>query len=254
MDLHVISIFPEMFGAITEYGVIGRAIQQNVLSLNLYNPRDHADDRHRTVDARPYGGGPGMVMTPEPMVSVIEAAKAASKSDPKVVYLSPQGPRFNHKAALEFTRRESVVLLAGRYEGLDERVIQDYVDEEWSIGDYVLSGGELPAMVMIDAIARLLPNSLGNKESAQQDSFAQGLLDCPHYTKPNVFNGRAVPDVLLSGDHQAIARWRLKQSLGRTWLRRPELLNRIDLTAEQVQLLDEFKHELLDSTSSGHND
>lgn len=248
MDLHVVSIFPEMFSAITEQGVISRAIRQNVLSLSLHNPRDYADDKHKTVDARPYGGGPGMVMMAEPMVRVIEAAKAAAQGSPNVVYLSPQGQRFDHHAAKQFANRESVVLLAGRYEGIDERVINEHVDEEWSIGDYVLSGGELPAMVMIDAIARLLPNSLGNSESAEQDSFVQGLLDCPHYTRPEQFAGEKVPDVLLSGDHQAIKRWRMQQSLGRTWLRRPELLNKIDLTDEQVVLLDEFKKDLLNKS------
>ncbi|MFT5572316.1 MAG: tRNA (guanine37-N1)-methyltransferase [Cryomorphaceae bacterium] len=245
MDLHVISIFPEMFSAITEQGVISRAIKQQVLSLNIHNPRDFADDKHSTVDARPYGGGPGMVMMPEPMVKVIEAAKQAAKSDAKVVYLSPQGKRFDHAAAQQFAARESLILLAGRYEGIDERIIKTHVDEEWSIGDYVLSGGELPAMVMIDAIARLLPDSLGNSESAQQDSFVEGLFDCPHYTRPEQYAGRKVPDVLLSGNHQAIERWRMKQSLGRTWLRRPELLNKIDLTESQRDLLDEFKTELL---------
>jgi tRNA (guanine37-N1)-methyltransferase len=245
VDLHVISIFPEMFSAITEQGVISRAIKQQVLSLNIHNPRDFADDKHSTVDARPYGGGPGMVMMPEPMMKVIEAAKQAAKSDAKVVYLSPQGKRFDHCAAQQFAARESLILLAGRYEGIDERIIKAQVDEEWSIGDYVLSGGELPAMVMIDAIARLLPDSLGNSESAQQDSFVEGLLDCPHYTRPEQYAGRKVPDVLLSGNHQAIERWRMKQSLGRTWLRRPELLNKIDLTESQRDLLDEFKTELL---------
>jgi len=244
MELHVISIFPEMFASITDYGVIGRAIKQNVLSLSIHNPRDYADDKHSTVDGRPYGGGPGMVMMPEPMVKVIDAAKAASKGQASVVYLSPQGQRFDHAAAKQFADRESVILLAGRYEGVDERVLQHHVDEEWSIGDYVLSGGELPAMIMIDAVARLLPDSLGNAESAQQDSFVQGLLDCPHYTRPEQFAGDKVPDVLLSGDHQAIEKWRMQQSLGRTWLRRPELLNRIDLTEEQVQLLEEFKQKL----------
>lgn len=277
MDLHVISIFPDMFSAITEQGVISRAIKQNVLSLTVHNPRDYADDKHRTVDARPYGGGPGMVMMPEPMIKVIEAAKKVAKGKPKVVYLSPQGQRFNHRAAQAFSENESLILLAGRYEGLDERVIQSHVDEQWSIGDYVLSGGELPAMVMIDAMARLLPNSLGNSESAKQDSFAQGLLDCPHYTKPETLIDSSgigggselsislslligsgpvekVPGVLLSGNHQAIEKWRMKQSLGRTWLERPELLNKIDLTDEQVQLLDEFKHELKDNTSSSNCD
>jgi len=245
MDIHVISIFPEMLSAITEQGVISRAINQKVLSLSIHNPRDHADDKHSTVDRRPYGGGPGMVMQPEVMTSVITAAKNTAIGKSKVVYLSPQGKRFTHAAAMQLAQNESLILLAGRYEGIDERVIASQVDEEWSIGDYVLSGGELPAMVMIDAIARLLPNSLGNNESAQQDSFAQGLLDCPHYTKPAVFDGQAVPDVLLSGDHQAIEKWRMQQSLGRTWLRRPELLNKIDLTEQQVELLEEFKNDLL---------
>lgn len=253
MDIQVVSIFPEMFSAITEHGVIGRAIQQNVLSVTIHNPRDHADDKHSTVDGRPYGGGPGMIMMPEPMMKVIEAAKlAASKASPrpKVVYLSPQGKRFDHQAAQEFSTCESLVLVSGRYEGIDERVIASHIDEEWSIGDYVLSGGELPAMVMIDAIARWLPDSLGNNESAQQDSFVKGILDCPHYTRPEQFGGENVPDVLLGGDHQAIAAWREKQALGRTWLRRPELLDKIELTVDQQRLLDEFKRDLLDGTSS----
>lgn len=244
MELHVISIFPDMFRLVTEYGVISRAIKQNVLSLTVHNPRDFAEDKHSTIDARPYGGGPGMVMMPEPLVKAIDAARAVSEGKPKVVYLSPQGQRFDHLAAKQFAELDSVILLAGRYEGVDERVIKDYVDEEWSIGDYVLSGGELPAMVMIDAIARLLPDSLGNNESAEQDSFVHGILDCPHYTRPEIYSGKVVPDVLLSGDHQAIAKWRMKQSLGRTWIRRPELLNEIDLTDEQHCLLEEFKREL----------
>lgn len=237
MDLHVISIFPEMFSAITEQGVISRAMKQSVLSLTTHNPRDLADDKHSTVDGRPFGGGPGMVMMPEPMISVIEAARSQAKPGAKVVYLSPQGKRFNHAAAQAFAERDSLILLAGRYEGIDERVLEHHVDEEWSIGDYVLSGGELPAMVMIDAIARLLPDSLGNSESAQQDSFVQGILDCPHYARPEEYNGQRVPDVLLSGNHQAIAKWREQQALGRTWERRPELLEKIELTDAQQQLL-----------------
>lgn len=233
-----------MFSVLTEYGVISRAIKQEVLSLTIHNPRDYADDKHSKVDGRPYGGGPGMVMMPEPMVKVIEAAKAASKGGAKVIYLSPQGQRFDHAVAQQFAERESVILLAGRYEGIDERVLESHVDEEWSIGDYVLSGGELPAMVMIDAIARLLPDSLGNSESAEQDSFVQGLLDCPHYTKPRTFGESEVPDVLLSGDHQAIEKWRMQQALGRTWQRRPELLNELDLTDEQQRLLDAYKIEM----------
>lgn len=241
MDLHVISIFPAMFSAITEHGVIGRAIQQNVLQLTLHNPRDYAEDKHSKVDGRPFGGGPGMVMLPEPMTKVIKAARSQAKPSAKVVYLSPQGKRFDHQAAKSFSNNESLILLAGRYEGIDERVLIDHVDEEWSIGDYVLSGGELPAMVMIDAIARLLPDSLGNSESAEQDSFVQGILDCPHYARPEEFDGQCVPDVLLSGDHQAIAKWREQQALGRTWERRPEMLEKIELTKQQQSLLDDFK-------------
>ena len=264
----VVTLFPEMFSAITDSGITRRAVQSELVDLAFFNPRDCARDKHRTVDDRPYGGGPGMVMMPEPMVKVIEAAKAAAKPNAKVVYMSPQGKRFDHAAAKEFAERDSVILLAGRYEGIDERVLDAYVDEEWSVGDYVLSGGELPAMVMIDAIARLLPDSLGNSESAEQDSFVQGLLDCPHYTKPrnlsiecrsdlegrSALKGRSatqqeVPNVLLSGDHQAIEQWRLQQALGRTWLRRPELLKELDLTDEQKRLLEKFKQELEDDTS-----
>ncbi len=230
-----------MFSAITEYGVISRAIQHDILSLTLHNPRGYADDKHNTVDGRPFGGGPGMVMMPEPMSKVIKAARSQAKPGAKVVYLSPQGKRFDHAAAKEFSERDSVILLAGRYEGIDERVLEHHVDEEWSIGDYVLSGGELAAMVMIDAIARLLPDSLGNNESAEQDSFAQGILDCPHYARPEAYDGHKVPDVLLSGDHKAIAKWREQQALGRTWERRPELLDKIELTGEQQSLLDEYR-------------
>ena len=233
-----------MFSAISEQGVVGRAVSQNILRLTLHNPRDYTSDERRTVDDRPYGGGPGMIMMPEPLVKVIEAAKQAALYDkPKVVYLSPQGQRFDHAAATQFAQDESLVLLAGRYEGVDERVIQNYVDEEWSIGDYVLSGGELPAMVMIDAIARLLPESLGNSESAQQDSFVDGILDCPHYTRPENFQNEQVPDVLLSGDHQAIKQWRQEQALRRTLLRRPDLLEKIELTADQLKLLERMKTE-----------
>lgn len=250
MELQVISIFPEMFKAVTEHGVVGRSIKHDVLKLVVHNLRDFTDDKHRTIDARPYGGGPGMVMLAEPLTKAIEAAKRAATGSPKVVYLSPQGRRFDHAAAQQFAASESVILIAGRYEGVDERVLEQQVDEEWSIGDYVLSGGELPAMVMIDAIARLLPDSLGNSESAEQDSFVDGLLDCPHYTRPEVFDGQAVPDVLLSGDHSAIDKWRNRQALGRTWLRRPDLLAKVTLTDEQQRLLQEFKDDLLDGTSS----
>lgn len=241
MDCHVISIFPEMFSAITEQGVISRAMKQSILSLTTHNPRDYADDKHSTIDGRPFGGGPGMLMMPEPMIKVINAARSKAKPGAKVVYLSPQGKRFDHCAAVEFAKRDSLILLAGRYEGIDERVLAHHVDEEWSIGDFVLSGGELPAMVMIDAIARLLPDSLGNQQSAEQDSFVHGILDCPHYTRPEEFDGHRVPDVLLSGNHQAIQEWREQQALGRTWERRPELLEKIDLTEAQKLLLNEYK-------------
>jgi len=247
VDIHVISIFPEMFSVISEHGVVGRAITKRILSLTAHNPRDYTSDDRRTVDDRPYGGGPGMVMMPTPLAKTIDAIKGQikAKDKPKVVYLSPQGQRFNHAAAKKFAKDECLILLAGRYEGVDERVLANYVDEEWSIGDYVLSGGELPAMVMVDAIARLLPESLGNAESAQQDSFVDGLLDYPHYTRPEVFlHDEKVPDVLLSGNHQAIDKWRQQQALERTLLRRPDLLEKIDLTTEQIMLLEEIKREL----------
>ncbi len=251
MDIHVISIFPEMFSAITEHGVIARAIKQGVISLSLHNPRDYANDRHNTVDGRPYGGGPGMVMMPDVMAKTVEAVFEKTQSEPKVIYVSPQGQRFDHKAAAGFASlpsNDSLIFIAGRYEGIDERFIVRYVDEEWSVGDYVLSGGELPVMIMVDAIARLLPSSLGNDESAKQDSFAQGLLDCPHYTRPETFEGESVPTVLLSGDHKAIEQWRLKQSLSRTQLRRPELLEAKALSVQERKLLDELEKK---GTKSG---
>lgn len=244
MDIKVISIFPEMFASLTEFGVSGRAIDKAILSLSIVNPRDFAPDARNTVDDRPYGGGPGMVMTPAPLVASIKEAKKSLPSDTKVVYLSPKGEKFNQSVAVEWARKPALILLAGRYEGVDERVIKNHVDEEWSVGDFVLSGGELPAMMIIDALARLLPDSLGNAESAQQDSFSDGLLDCPHYTRPEVFEGESVPSVLTSGDHQAIERWRLKQSIGQTWLNRPDLLNKLELTDLQRELLAEFKREL----------
>ncbi len=244
MKIKVISIFPAMFDALIDHGVVGRAIRDSVLSLSLFNPRDYAEDKHSTIDGRPYGGGPGMVMMPEPLVKTINAARAQAGSQAKVVCLSPQGRRFDHAAAQMFAEQDSLILLAGRYEGIDQRVLDRHVDEQWSIGDYVLSGGELPAMVMIDAIARWLPDSLGNKESAQQDSFVNGLLDCPHYARPETFAGDVVPQVLLSGDHQAIEQWRLQQSLGRTWQQRPDLLEKLELTAQQIELLEEFKMNL----------
>jgi len=239
MRFDVITLFPEMFQSMLANGVTGRAFERGLAELALWNPRDYTRDLHRTVDDRPYGGGPGMVMKLEPLLAVVAAAKSAMP-DARVAYLSPQGRTFNQQAAGELAQRDGVILVAGRYEGIDERTIERCVDEEWSIGDYVLSGGELPALVLIDSVVRLLPGVLGDEDSAQQDSYMDGLLDCPHYTRPELFDGEAVPSVLLSGDHKAIRRWRLQQSLGRTWLRRPELLDARLLSAEEQILLDEF--------------
>jgi len=240
LDIHVVSLFPDMFTPLIEHGVIGRAASTGKLTLHTWNPRDYALDKHRTVDDRPYGGGPGMVMQVQPLRDAILAAKAAAPQA-KVIYLSPQGQRFTQATAIEMSDLTEIILVAGRYEGIDERLIKQYVDEEWSIGDYVLSGGELPAMVLIDAVARLLPEVLGHNESAQQDSFMDGLLDCPHYTRPEVFEDESVPDVLLSGDHKAIAAWRLQQALGRTWERRPDLLEKRDLNSTEQTLLSAYQ-------------
>lgn len=241
----VISLFPEMFRAATASGVVGRAVTGGVLELALFNPRDFARDRHRTVDDRPYGGGPGMVMMVEPLLAAVEAAKAEWQKRgegpaPRVIYLSPQGPRLDQCRVGELARRQALVLLAGRYEGIDERVIDAVVDEELSIGDYVLSGGELPAMVLIDAIARQLPGTLGNEASAAAESHLDGLLDYPHYTRPENAGGRVVPPVLLSGDHEAVRRWRRQQALWRTWQRRPDLLTGRRWSEEDRRLLSEL--------------
>ena len=238
MRFDVISLFPEMFDAL-RLGVTGRAIERGLVEVELWNPRDYADDDHRTVDDRPYGGGPGMVMMVGPLCQAIDAARVAAP-DSKVAYLSPQGRVLDQAAVQDMAAGPGLVLLAGRYEGIDERLIDAYVDEEWSIGDYVLSGGELPAMVLMDAVTRLLPDVLGHADSAEQDSFADGLLDCPHYTRPEEIGGRLVPEILKSGNHELIRRWRLQQALGRTWLRRPDLLERRRLNSEEQSLLDEF--------------
>ncbi len=240
MHLGVISLFPEMFKAVTDFGVTGRAVKNGRLQVTAWNPRDFTDDKHRTVDDRPYGGGPGMVMKVAPLLAAIDNAKTLLGKNSKVIYLSPQGKPLTQVVLGELAQQKSLILLAGRYEGVDERLIQQKVDEEWSIGDYVLSGGELPAMVMIDGMARLLPGVLGDAESAEQDSFMDGLLDYPHYTRPEQLEGETVPPVLLGGDHEAIRKWRLKQSLGRTWLRRPDLLTAKSLDKEQAALLKEF--------------
>lgn len=237
----VISLFPEMFNPFAQQGVVGRAVKKGRLTLEHFNPRDFTHDRHRTVDDRPYGGGPGMLMMVKPLIDAITAAKQVGGEKSKVIYLSPQGKPLNQAGVKALAQHDKLILLCGRYEGVDERVVENHVDEEWSIGDYVLSGGELPAMVMMDAIARLVPGVLGHSNSAIEDSFTHGLLDCPHYTRPEVLDGDAVPPVLLSGDHEKIRQWRLQQALGRTWLRRPELLNDLALTEEQQQLLETFQ-------------
>ncbi len=234
MKIFVITLFPEMIEQNCQYGVLGRAIKQGLLSVQCINPRDFTTDRHRTVDDRPYGGGPGMLMKWQPLADAIGAAKQQASASAKVVYMSPQGKVLNQQMVIqqsaETDNGRDLIIIAGRYEGIDERLIESFVDEEWSIGDYVLSGGELAAMVAIDAMSRLCPGVLGDEQSAQQDSFMQGLLDCPHYTRPEEVNGVNVPEVLLSGDHYAIAQWRLQQSLGRTWQRRPELIEALKNT------------------------
>lgn len=240
MWIGVISLFPEMFRAITDYGVTGRASRQGLLQINCWNPRDFTHDKHHTVDDRPYGGGPGMLMMVQPLRDAIQAARNAADEGVRVIYLSPQGRKLTQAGVAELAQHQKLILVAGRYEGIDERVIQTDIDEEWSVGDYVLSGGELPAMILIDAVSRLVPGVLGDMASAEQDSFTEGLLDHPHYTRPEVMDGLAVPEVLLSGNHESVRTWRLQQALGRTWLRRPELLNNLALTDEQERLLAQF--------------
>ena len=246
MWIGVISLFPEMFRAITEHGVTGRAVKSGLLQIECWNPRDFTHDKHRTVDDRPYGGGPGMLMMVQPLRDAIHAAKQAAGDGAKVIYLSPQGRKLTQAGVTELATNQKLILVAGRYEGIDERVIQTEVDEEWSIGDYVLSGGELPAMTLIDAVSRLVPGVLGDQASAEQDSFTDGLLDHPHYTRPELLDGLAVPEALTSGNHEVIRRWRLKQSLGRTWQRRPELINNLALTDEQERLLAQFVRQQRD--------
>ncbi len=239
MRIDIITLFPSMFSAIDK-GVIGRAIQRGQLNIHLWNPRDYTHNKHRSVDKRPYGGGPGMVMCAQPLKLAIDATKNASEVPSPVIHLSPQGHLLTQAALQRFSKQERLILLAGRYEGVDQRLIDYAVDEQWSLGDYVLSGGELPAMVIIDGITRLLPGALHNPDSIRQDSFSNGLLDCPHYTRPEKFSNMTVPTVLKSGNHDAIARWRLKQSLGQTWLKRFDLLAKRPLSREEQQLLDEF--------------
>ena len=230
-----------MFEVFTKQGVFGRAVKNGIIEFNCWNPRDFAYDKHRTVDDRPYGGGPGMLMMVQPLRDAIRAAKAAGGEDAKVIYLSPQGRKLDQTGVKQLSQQSRLILVAGRYEGIDERVIQSEVDEEWSVGDYVLSGGELPALTLIDAVARFVPGVLGHNLSAEQDSFSDGLLDCPHYTRPENLDNEKVPSVLLSGDHKAIRQWRSTESLRRTWLRRPELLNNLALTEEQTKILAKIK-------------
>ena len=249
MRIDVVTLFPEMVAQAADFGVTGRARQRGLWHLGLWNPRDFTTDNHKTVDDRPYGGGPGMVMLGEPLSQAIAAAKAAQIAsgvrEPVVIHLSPAGVPLTHERvmALAEAAESGYVLLAGRYEGIDERLLEQEADEEIAIGDFVVSGGELPALMLIDAMARQLPGALNDEQSAQQASFAAGLLDCPHYTRPEVLNGVAVPDVLLSGHHADIRRWRLKQSLGRTWERRPDLLVDRTLSKEEGVLLAEYQRE-----------
>jgi len=247
LQIEVITLFPEMVNTVTEYGITSRAAERGLLKVNTWNPRDYTSDNHRTVDDRPYGGGPGMVMMAEPLCAAITDARSGNEAH--VIHLSPQGRKLDQKGVMELAQRKHLILIAGRYEGIDERVIDKEVDEEWSIGDYVLSGGELAAMVLIDVLTRTLPGALGHEDSAKEDSFFEGLLDYPHYTRPErieaeQMGGQQVPDVLLSGNHEEIRRWRLQQALGRTWLRRPDLLENLQLDDEQQELLEEFKNRI----------
>jgi len=241
MRFSVVTLFPEMFRAITEAGITSRALQKGLWQLQTWNPRDFTTDNYRTVDDRPFGGGPGMVMLAEPLEKALEAARVARGG--RVVHLTPQGKHLNHRRVLDFSKEKSLTLLCGRYEGIDERLIARRVDEEVSIGDFVLSGGELAAMALMDAVVRQLPGALGDDASAVEESFAGGLLDCPQYTRPEVHAGVKVPEVLLSGHHENIRRWRLKQALGRSWLRRPDLLTARKLSDEESKLLAEFQQE-----------
>ncbi|HTM64553.1 MAG TPA: tRNA (guanosine(37)-N1)-methyltransferase TrmD [Gammaproteobacteria bacterium] len=235
----IVTIFPEMFSALNS-GVTSRAQKEKIIQLQCFNPRDFTTDRHQSVDDNPYGGGPGMVMMPEPLQAAIQAANDAAPVPPTVIFLSPQGRQFDQKAAERLAEMKSVVMIAGRYEGIDERIIESEVDEEWSIGDFILTGGELAAMVMIDAASRLLPGVVGDDQSVATDSLTSGLLKYPQYTRPEIFAGLPVPPVLMSGHHAEIRRWRLKMSLGRTWMRRPDLLAKLKLSKEEQALLDEF--------------
>lgn len=247
MNICAITLFPEMFAAITEHGVTGRALKQGLWQFSTVNPRKFADNRLGYIDDRPYGGGPGMIMMAAPLYRAVETARQAADGISKVIYLSPQGQPLTHKKVRSLAEENNLILLCGRYEGIDERIIESCVDEEISIGDFVVSGGELPAMMLTDAVLRMVDGVLGDKQSAEQDSFADGLLDCPHYTKPTEFQGMAVPEVLRSGNHALIAEWRLKQSLQRTLVRRPELLEQRNPIPKESRLLEEIRQEQQDT-------
>lgn len=242
MRIDVITLFPELVEQVISYGVIGKAADRGIVDLHCWNPREYTLDRHRTVDDRPYGGGPGMLMKVQPLQDAISAVRRQNDGA-KLIYLSPQGKLLTQRRLAQQVDQGSVILLCGRYEGIDERLIQREVDEEWSIGDYVISGGELAAMVCIDAMTRLLPGALGHDESARQDSFSDGLLDCPHYTRPELYQGDRVPQVLMNGNHRDISDWRRQQALGRTWQRRPDLLEQVELDSQQQALLEEYMNE-----------
>jgi tRNA (guanine37-N1)-methyltransferase len=249
MQLGIVTLFPEMFAAVTEYGISGRAVRSGLMNLELFNPRDYTTDKHRTVDDKPFGGGPGMLMKTEPLMASIAAARQAvaekqTKGEKaRVIYLSPQGQTLKQDSIIDLAKRESMVLLCGRYQGIDNRVLENEIDEEWSLGDFVISGGELAAMTLIDAMTRFQPGALGDEGSVLEDSFSNGLLHSPEYTRPQSIAGSDVPEVLLSGDHEAIRKWRLKQSLGATWLKRPDLLQAMSLEIEQEELLEQFKQD-----------
>jgi tRNA (guanine37-N1)-methyltransferase len=253
MRIEVVTLFPELIDSVARWGITGRALERGLWTLGTVNPRDFATDRHRTIDDRPYGGGPGMVMMAAPLEQAIAEARervAASGGMPKVIYLSPQGEPLKHERVAALAKEEALVLLAGRYEGIDERIVERSIDLELAVGDFVVSGGELPALLLIEALVRQLPGALNDAQSSAEESFVAGLLDCPHYTRPEVYEGRAVPAVLLSGDHAKIARWRLKQSLGRTWLRRPDLLAGRNLSGVETELLAEFRQEMREQAGS----
>jgi len=253
LQFGIVSLFPELGKELSSLGVIGRALELGKVSVHWENPRVHATDRHRTVDDRPYGGGPGMVMQVDPLAAAIRALREQLPAGSRTLLMSPQGRPFDQSQAATLARLPGLILVCGRYEGVDERLIALEIDEEISVGDFVVSGGELPALLVMDAVTRLLPGVLGDAQSAAQDSFVEGLLDCPHYTRPEEAGGAGVPPVLLSGDHEQIRRWRLKQSLGRTWERRPDLLRVRQLSAEERGLLDEFIAEREAKAMSGKN-